>query len=195
MDIPQALPSPSRRGKRPDLVVWVLEERHGFQQDQGAQWVVDHWLVIHRHELFAHRRGERSQACSTAAGKDDAPARHEVGLSSATSSCSFHSGNELLRCRTTPKAGFGCKIAFRGPKLCLHLGLVDEDPRFESLYWLELRHDIELASVADVSLKQAESSCSFTPAALRLAQGRSDCCAEIVQHNQTMTVLHQDVAG
>lgn len=45
----------------------------------------------------------------------------------------------------------------------LHLGLVDEDPCWESPYWLELRHDIELASVADVSLKQAESSCSFTP--------------------------------
>ena len=61
------------------------------------------------------------------------------------------------------KRASAAKLLLEVQSCCLHLGLVDEDPCFESLYWLELRHDIELASVADVSLKQAESSCSFTP--------------------------------
>ena len=45
-------------------------------QHQGAERVMDHWLVVHRHQLLAHRRGKRCQASATASSENDALARH-----------------------------------------------------------------------------------------------------------------------
>ena len=36
---------------------------------QGRQRVVDHWLVVHRHQLLGRREGHRVEAASTAAGQ------------------------------------------------------------------------------------------------------------------------------
>ncbi len=41
------------------------------RQHQGAERVIDHRLVVDRHQLLAHRRGQRSQARTAATGQDD----------------------------------------------------------------------------------------------------------------------------
>ena len=40
-------------------------------QHQCAEWVIDHRLVVHRHQLLAHRSGERSEPTAAATGQDD----------------------------------------------------------------------------------------------------------------------------
>ena len=82
-------------------------------QHQGAERVVDHRLVVYRHQLLAHCCGERRQTAAAAASEDDASARHQIGfiyagVISTWKSCFFV---ELGRLRTAlvlrPFTGLG----------------------------------------------------------------------------------------
>ena len=76
-------------------------------QHQGAERVVDHRFVIHRHQLLAHRRGERRQARATAPSQDDAPTLHQVGLTIANSISAWtpHLYKQHFRHRYAPRGG------------------------------------------------------------------------------------------
>ena len=73
----QALKSP--------LIVGCGDDQHlpNPRQHQCAERVIDHRLVVHRQELFAHRLGDRMQTGAAATRQDDALALlgHQIGLS------------------------------------------------------------------------------------------------------------------
>ena len=74
-------------------------------QHQGAERVVNHWFVVHRHQLLAHRRCERSQASTTASCKDDAFARHQIGLTAKVAISAWFS----LGTRFSVSSTHGCE--------------------------------------------------------------------------------------
>ena len=60
------------------LIMGSGDDQHftDARQHQGAQRIVDHRLVIDRHQLLADSHGQRSKPGAAAAGKDDALSPH-----------------------------------------------------------------------------------------------------------------------
>ena len=102
------------------LITWCGDDQYLAYpgQHQSAERVVDHWFVVNRHQLFAHRRSERRQASAIATSEDDASALHSVGFSNTSAISSWRSHPSLRpseRSHHCRHPGLTAGIAGRGP--------------------------------------------------------------------------------